>query len=59
LWRILREDSPGLRSRYRVNLAGALMGGKVDVAFLRREAQAPGLAIDIDVRLWRPFSDMA
>jgi LysR family transcriptional regulator, hca operon transcriptional activator len=46
--RILREESPDveitLASQASPELAGALMRGKVDVAFLRREAQAPGLA---------------
>ncbi len=46
--RILREDAPGveitLMSQSSPDLAGALMRGKADVAFLRREAQAPGLA---------------
>jgi LysR family hca operon transcriptional activator len=46
--RILREEAPGieitLASQPSPDLAGALMRGKVDVAFLRREAQAPGLA---------------
>jgi LysR family hca operon transcriptional activator len=46
--RILREEAPGieitLASQPSPDLVGALMRGKVDVAFLRREAQAPGLA---------------
>ena len=46
--RILRDEAPGieitLSSQPSPDLAGALMRGKVDVAFLRREAQAPGLA---------------
>jgi len=45
--RILREEQPGieitLSSQSSPDLAGALMRGKVDVAFLRRETQAPGL----------------
>ena len=45
--RILRQEEPGieitLSSQTSPELAGALMRGKVDVAFLRREAQAPGL----------------
>ena len=45
--RILREEQPGieitLSSQSSPDLAGALMRGKVDVAFLRREKQAPGL----------------
>jgi LysR family hca operon transcriptional activator len=46
--RILREEEPSieitLSSQSSPELANALMRGKVDVAFLRREAQAPGLA---------------
>jgi LysR family hca operon transcriptional activator len=46
--RILRQEQPDveitLASQASPELAGALMRGKVDVAFLRREAQAPGLA---------------
>jgi LysR family transcriptional regulator, hca operon transcriptional activator len=46
--RILRDQDPGieitLASQSSPELAGALMRGKVDVAFLRREEQAPGLA---------------
>src|SRR5712671_5309429 len=46
--RILRQESPDieitLSSQSSPDLAGALMRGKVDVAFLRRESQAPGLA---------------
>ena len=46
--RILRQESHDieitLSSQSSPDLAGALMRGKVDVAFLRREAQAPGLA---------------
>ncbi len=46
--RILREEEPAiditLASQSSPDLAGALMRGKIDVAFLRREAQAPGLA---------------
>ncbi|HUD86922.1 MAG TPA: LysR family transcriptional regulator [Xanthobacteraceae bacterium] len=46
--RILRQEEPDveitLASQSSPELAGALMRGKVDVAFLRREAQAPGLA---------------
>jgi LysR family hca operon transcriptional activator len=45
--RILREEQPNveitLSSQSSPELAGALMRGKVDVAFLRRESQAPGL----------------
>ena len=46
--RILRELEPAIEitiaSQSSPELAGGLMRGKVDVAFLRREAQAPGLA---------------
>jgi LysR family hca operon transcriptional activator len=46
--RILRDEDPSieitLASQSSPELAGALMRGKIDVAFLRREAQAPGLA---------------
>jgi LysR family transcriptional regulator, hca operon transcriptional activator len=46
--RILREEQPDIEitlfSQSSPELAGGLMRGKVDVAFLRREAQAPGLA---------------
>ena len=46
--RVLREEEPGieitLSSLSSPELAGALMRGKVDVAFLRRESPAPGLA---------------
>jgi LysR family transcriptional regulator, hca operon transcriptional activator len=46
--RILRDEAPDiditLASQPSPDLAGALMRGKIDVAFLRREAQAPGLA---------------
>src|SRR5580704_5881329 len=52
--RILREEAPGieitLSSQPSPELAGALMRGKVDVAFLRREAQAPGLAFKLLVK---------
>ena len=52
--RILREEQPGieitLASQSSPELAGALMRGKVDVAFLRREAQAPGLAFKFLVK---------
>jgi LysR family hca operon transcriptional activator len=52
--RILREEESGLEitlaSQSSPELAGALMRGKVDVAFLRREAQAPGLAFKFLVR---------
>jgi LysR family hca operon transcriptional activator len=46
--RILRQESPDveitLSSQSSPDLAGGLMRGKVDAAFLRREAPAPGLA---------------
>ena len=46
--RILREEQPDieitLASQSSTELAGALMRGKVDVAFLRREKDAPGVA---------------
>jgi LysR family hca operon transcriptional activator len=46
--RILRQEASDieitLSSQSSPDLAGALMRGKVDVAFLRREPQAPGLA---------------
>jgi LysR family transcriptional regulator, hca operon transcriptional activator len=46
--RILREEEPDIEitlvSQPSPDLAGALMRGKVDVAFLRRETQAPGIA---------------
>jgi LysR family hca operon transcriptional activator len=52
--RILREEEPDLEitlaSQSSPELAGALMRGKVDVAFLRREAQAPGLAFKFLVK---------
>jgi LysR family transcriptional regulator, hca operon transcriptional activator len=45
--RILREEQPDieitLASQSSPELAGALMRGKVDVAFLRREKDAPGV----------------
>lgn len=52
--RILREELPSveitLASQSSPELAGALMRGKVDVAFLRREAPAPGLAFKFLVK---------
>ena len=52
--RILRDEQAGveitLASQSSPELAGALMRGKVDVAFLRREAQAPGLAFKFLVK---------
>ena len=45
--RILQEEEPAteitLASQSSPDLAGALMRGKIDVALLRREAQAPGI----------------
>jgi LysR family transcriptional regulator, hca operon transcriptional activator len=45
--RILREEAPDteitLSSQSSPELAGALMRGKADLAFLRREVQAPGI----------------
>ena len=52
--RILREEQPDLEitlaSQSSPELAGALMRGKIAVAFLRREAQAPGLAFKFLVK---------
>ena len=52
--RILREEKPGIDitivSQSSPDLAGALMQGKVDVAFLRREAQTPGLVFKLLVK---------
>lgn len=49
--RILREEEPGvdftLVSQPSPDLAGALMRGKIDVALLRRETQAPGLVFKL------------
>jgi LysR family hca operon transcriptional activator len=49
--RILREEEPDieitLASQSSPDLAGALMRGKVDVALLRRETQAPGLTFKL------------
>jgi LysR family hca operon transcriptional activator len=46
--RILRDEQPDieitLASQSSPELAGGLMRGKVDVAFLRREKEAPGIA---------------
>jgi LysR family hca operon transcriptional activator len=51
--RILREEAPSmeimLSSQSSPELAGALMRGKVDVAFLRRD-QAPGLAFKLLIK---------
>ena len=47
--RILRDEQPDieitLASQSSPELAGALMRGKVDVAFLRREKDAPGIVV--------------
>jgi LysR family hca operon transcriptional activator len=52
--RILREEEPGieitLSSQSSPELAGGLMRGKVDVAFLRREQPAPGLAFKFMIK---------
>ena len=52
--RLLREEQPDIEitlfSQSSPELAGGLMRGKVDVAFLRREAQAPGLAFKFLIR---------
>jgi LysR family hca operon transcriptional activator len=52
--RILREEEPGveitLNSQPSPDLAGGLMRGKVDVAFLRRETQAPGVTFKFMIK---------
>jgi LysR family transcriptional regulator, hca operon transcriptional activator len=52
--RILREEETDieitLASQPSPDLAGALMRGKVDVAFLRRETQAPGVAFKFMIK---------
>jgi LysR family hca operon transcriptional activator len=52
--RILREEEPGieitLASQPSPDLAGALMRGKVDVAFLRREKEAPGITFKFIIK---------
>jgi LysR family hca operon transcriptional activator len=52
--RILREEAPDteimLSSQSSPELAAALMRGKIDVAFLRRENQAPGLAFKLLIK---------
>jgi LysR family hca operon transcriptional activator len=52
--RILRDEAPTieitLSSQSSPELAGALMRGKVDLAFLRRETQAPGLAFKLLIK---------
>jgi LysR family transcriptional regulator, hca operon transcriptional activator len=49
--RILHEEEPAieitLASQSSPDLAGALMQGKMDVAFLRRETQAPGITFKL------------
>jgi LysR family hca operon transcriptional activator len=52
--RILHEAEPGseitLASQASPDLAGALMRGKMDVAFLRRETQAPGVTFKFMIK---------
>jgi LysR family hca operon transcriptional activator len=52
--RILHEEEPEieitLASQSSPDLAGALMRGKVDVAFLRHETQAPGIAFKFMIK---------
>jgi LysR family hca operon transcriptional activator len=52
--RILHEEEPGseitLASQPSPDLAGALMRGKMDVAFLRRETQAPGVTFKFMIK---------
>ena len=52
--RILHEEEPGieitLASQPSPDLARALMRGKMDVAFLRRETQAPGVAFKFMIK---------
>jgi LysR family hca operon transcriptional activator len=52
--RILREEAPDtdimLSSQSSPELAAALVRGKIDVAFLRRENQAPGLAFKLLIK---------
>ena len=52
--RILREEEPGidfaLASQSSPDLAGGLMQGKLDVAFLRREAQASGVTFKFMIK---------
>jgi len=49
--RILRDELPNIEvtvlSQYSPDLAAALMRGKLDLAFLRREAQAPDLVFKL------------
>jgi LysR family hca operon transcriptional activator len=52
--RILRDEEPSVEitlvSQSSPELSGALMRGKIDVAFLRREAQAPGLVFKLLIK---------
>jgi LysR family hca operon transcriptional activator len=52
--RILHEEEPGseitIASLASPDLAGALMRGKMDVAFLRRETQAPGITFKFMIK---------
>src|SRR5260221_4340192 len=52
--RILHEEEPGseitLASQASPDPAGALMRGKMDVAFLRRETQAPGVTFKFMIK---------
>jgi LysR family hca operon transcriptional activator len=52
--RVLREEAPNmeirLSSQSSPEIAGALMRGKVDAAFLRREDPAPGLAFKLLIK---------
>jgi LysR family hca operon transcriptional activator len=52
--RILHEEEPAteitLASQASPDLAGALMQGKMDVAFLRRETQAPGIIFNFRMK---------
>jgi LysR family transcriptional regulator, hca operon transcriptional activator len=52
--RVLRDELPNIEvpvsSQFSPGLADALVRGKLDVAFLRREAQAPGLAFTLVTR---------
>src|SRR5437867_694084 len=52
--RILHDELPNMQvtiaSQYSPDLADALMRGKLDVAFMRREAQAPDLVFNVVTR---------
>src|SRR5207253_4843963 len=52
--RILHDELPNMQvtiaSQYSPDLADALMSGKLDVAFMRREAQAPDLVFKVVTR---------